>query len=88
MASETVPPGWLSVKEVASEYGMSRQWVYQNKDKIGYTKMSPGRGGRVRLARSDVERFMASGYHEARDQPAPIVRRRSRRNRVIITHID
>jgi hypothetical protein len=62
---------WLSAKEVAIEYGIGRQWVYENKAKIGYTKMGDGRAAQVRFDRDDVERFMRARYHAPHGRPSP-----------------
>jgi hypothetical protein len=56
---------WITAQQVADEYAVSRQWVYENKTRIGYHPIGDGPSSPIRFDRADVDRFMEMRRHRA-----------------------
>jgi Helix-turn-helix domain len=59
----------MTAQQVAEEYGVSRQWVYENKQRIGYSRINDGPSSPIRFDREVVDRFMEKRFHR------PVARR-------------
>lgn len=49
---------YMTLKEVCEYTGCGKTWIYEHKDKIGFSKS----GGKVKFKRVDVEIFMHDTY--------------------------
>lgn len=49
---------YMSLKEVCAYTGYGKTWVYDNKDRLGFSKT----GGKIRFKRVDIEMFMHETY--------------------------
>ena len=53
---------YLTVKELMSWTGWTRDWITDNKQNIGYSKIA----GLLMFKRKDVEEFIQQGYHKVK----------------------
>lgn len=71
-------PRLLTVAEVAAEYGVSTDWVYNNARQLGAIRLGAGPKPRLRFERATLEARIAdmdSRSHRARPSPRAARRR-------------
>lgn len=52
-------PAMLSAADVATQYGLSRGWVYRNARKLGGQRLGNGPKARIRFRATEVQRRLA-----------------------------
>lgn len=75
---------WLTAQDVADLYGVSRQWVYENKTRIGYSRLSDGPGAHIRFSADDVERHLTQRSYDARPKQG----RRTRASHRVVERVE
>lgn len=70
--------GMVTAREVAKELKLERGWVYDNRERLGGSKLGPGRGAPVRFNLARVRELIDSGevsVPQAKKRRAPRSRR-------------
>lgn len=69
----------LTAQEVADRFGLSRDWVYEHKTRLGAIPLSEGRRPRLRFDPQRVAEALAAGKEPSPPPERPPARRRGAR---------